>query len=82
MINHAVQVKQVQLAFIHGDELISNYFNNIFLAAKQIRRASLAGFGENNGVVYVKYHTSIIHITVLYVLITVLYESYTVQLCS
>ena len=52
---------------------------NIFLAVQRIRRATLAGSGENNGVVYVKYHKSILRIIVLCELmkgITVLYGSY------
>jgi len=52
--------------FIHGDEMIGKCLYNIFLAMKQIHRATLAGFGENNGVVYTKYHKSIICITLLY----------------
>ena len=62
--------------FIRGDETISKCLYNIFLGVQRIRRATLAGFGESNGVVYAKYHKSIIHITVLYELIkgiTVLY---------
>ena len=66
VINRAVPVKQV---FIHGDETISKCLCNIFLAIQRISRATLAGFGENNGVVYAKYHKSIILITVLYELI-------------
>jgi len=69
-------VKQVQVVFICSDEMISKCLCNIFLAIKQIGRATLACFGENNEVVYAKYHKSIIHITVLYLLIkgiTVLY---------
>ena len=61
---------------ILGDETISKCLYNLFPAVKQIRRATLAGFSETNGVVYVKLHNSIIHITVLYELIkciTVLY---------
>ena len=76
MINRAVPVKQVQVVFIRGDETISKCLYNIFLAVLRICRATLAGFGENNGVIYAKYHKSIIHITVLYELIkgiTVLY---------
>jgi len=49
-------------------------------AVQQIRRAiTLAGFSETNGVVYAKFHKSIIRIAVLYELIkciTVLYGSY------
>jgi len=37
-----------------------------FLAVQQIHRATLAGFSETNGVVYAKFHKSIIRITVLY----------------
>ena len=62
--------------FIHGNTTISKCLYNIFLAVKQIRRATLDSFGGNNGVVYARYHKSIIHITVLYELIkgiTVLY---------
>ena len=62
--------------FIRGDETISKCLYSIFLAIQRIRRATLAGFGENNGVVYVKYHQSIIRIAILYELIkgiTVLY---------
>jgi len=62
--------------FIRGDEMISKCLSNMFLAVRRIHRATLAGFGENNGVVYAKYHGSIIRITVLYELIkgiTVLY---------
>ena len=66
VINRAVPVKQVQVVFIHGDETISKCLYNIFLAIQRMRRATLAGFGENNGVVYTKYHKSIIRITVLY----------------
>ena len=76
MINRVVPVKQVQVVFIRSDETISKYLYNIFLVVQRIRRATLAGFGENNGVVYAKFHKSIIHITVLYELIkgiTVLY---------
>ena len=69
MINHAVPVKQVQVVFIRSDETISKHLYNIFLAVKRIRRATLTDFGENNGVVYAKYHKSIIRITVLYELI-------------
>ena len=46
MINRAVPVKQV---FICGDETIGKYLYNVFLAMKQLYRATLAGFGENNG---------------------------------
>ena len=56
VINSAVPVKQVQVVLICGDETISKCLYNIFLAVKQICRATLAGFGEKNGVVYVKYH--------------------------
>jgi len=76
VINHAVPVKQVQVVFIYSNEAISKCLYNIFLVIQRICRATLAGFGENNGVVYVKFHKSIIHITVLYELIkgiTVLY---------
>ena len=62
--------------FIRGDETISKYLCNIFLAVQRIRRATSAGFRENNEVVYMKYHESVIRITVLYELIkgiTVLY---------
>ena len=75
MINHAVQFKQWLFA-VH--KMITKSLCNIFLVIKQICRATLAGFSENNGVVYAKYHKSIIHITVLYELIkgiTVLYMS-------
>ena len=61
---------------ILGDETISKCLYNLFLAVQQIHRATLAGFSETNGVVYVKFHKSIIRITVLYELIkgiTVLY---------
>jgi len=61
---------------ILGDETISKCIYNLFLAVQQIRRATLAGFSETNGVVYTKFHKSIIRITVLYELIkgiTVLY---------
>jgi len=61
---------------ILGDEMISKCSYNLFLAVKQIHRATLAGFSETNEVVYAKFHKSIIHITVLYELIkdiTVLY---------
>ena len=61
---------------ILGDETISKCLYNLFLAVQQIRRATLAGVSESNGVVYAKFHKSIIRITVLYVLIkciTVLY---------
>ena len=54
VINCAVPVKQAQVVFICGDETISKYLYNIFLAIQRIRRTSLAGFGENNGVVYAK----------------------------
>ena len=69
MINCAVPVKQVQVVFIHSDEKISKCLYNIFLVVQIIRWATLAGFGENNGVVYAKFHKSIIRITVLYELI-------------
>ena len=65
--------------------MISRYLYNIFLAVRQICRANLAGFGENNGVVYAKYHKSIICITVLYELIkgiTVLYMPDQVHSCT
>jgi len=76
VINRAVPVKQVQVMFIHSDKMISKCLYNIFLAIQRICRTTLAGFGENNGVVYVKYQKSIICITVLNELIkgtTVLY---------
>ena len=38
--------------FIRGDETISKYLCNIFLAVQRIRRVTSAGFGENNEVVY------------------------------
>ena len=60
MINRTVPVKQVRVVLFHGDETISKCLHNIFLAINQIHRAKLAGFGENNGVVYAKYHKSII----------------------
>ena len=93
MINRAVAVKQAQVVFICSDKMISKCLYNIFLAVQRIRRATLAGFGENNGVVYTKYHKSIICITVLYELIkgimmlyikciTVYCMAHTVQLCS
>ena len=47
---------------ILGDEVIGK----CFLAVQQIRRATLAGFNETNGVFYAKFHKSIIRITVLY----------------
>jgi len=75
MINSAVPVKQVQIVFIHGDETINKCLYNIFLTMQRIHRATLAGFGENNGVVYVKYHKPIILITVLYELIKGLQNS-------
>jgi len=53
------------VVFICSDKTISKYLYNIFLAIQRIRRATLAGFGEKNGVVYMKYNESIIHITVL-----------------
>jgi len=64
--------------FIRDDDLekISKCLYNIFLAVQRIRRATLAGFGKNNRVIYAKYHKLIIPITVLYKLIkgiTVLY---------
>ena len=67
---------EVQVVFIFGDEAFRKYLYNLFLALNQICRATLAGFSENNGVVYTKFHKSIIRITVLYELIkgiTVLY---------
>ena len=48
MINRVVPVKQVQVVFIRSDETISMYLYNIFLVVQRIRRATLAGFGENN----------------------------------
>ena len=63
MINRVVPVKQVPSS---GDETISKCLSNMFLAIRRIHRATLADFGENNGVAYVKYHGSIIRITVLY----------------
>ena len=41
---------------ILGDETISKCLYNLFLAVQQIRRATLAGFSETNGVVYAKFH--------------------------
>jgi len=38
---------------ILGDETISKCLYNLFLAVQQICRATLAGFSETNGVVYV-----------------------------
>ena len=61
---------------ILGDETISKCLYNLFLAVQQIRRATFAGFSKTNGVVYAKFHKSIIRITILYELIkgiTVLY---------
>ena len=61
---------------ILGVETINRCLYNLFLAVQQIHRATLAGFSETNGVVYAKFHKSIIHIAVLYELIkgiTVLY---------
>ena len=73
VINILFPVKQVQVevqvVFIRSDEMISKYLNNIFLAVKQFHRTTLAGFGENNGVAYIKYRKSIIRITVLHELI-------------
>ena len=65
MINRAVPVKQVQVVFIHSDETISKCLYNIFLVVQRIRRATLAGFGENNVIVkapprvYEKYSTRV-----------------------
>ena len=67
---------EVQVVCILGDETIRKCLYNLFLAVQQIRRATLGGFSETNGVVYAKFHKSIIRITVLYELIkgiTVLY---------
>ena len=66
-------MKKVQVVFICSDEAINKCSYSIFLAIQKIRRATLVGFGENNGVVY----TKIICMTVLYELIkgiTVLYN--------
>ena len=66
---------EVQVVCILGDETISKCLYNLFPAVKQIRRVT-AGFSKTNGVVYAKFHKSIIRITVLYQLIkgiTVLY---------
>ena len=64
----------MKFKYILGDETIGKCLYNIFI---QIRRATLAGFSETNGVVYAKFYKStIICITVLYELIkgiTVLY---------
>ena len=52
---------------------------------KQIHRATLAGFSENNGVAYAKFHKSIIRVTILYELImgiTVLYMFNQVHNCT
>jgi len=57
---------EVQVVYILGDKTISKCLYNLFLAVQQIRRVTLAGFSETNGVVYAKYHRSIIRITVLY----------------
>ena len=57
---------------ILGDETISKCLYNLFLAVQKIRRATLAGFSETNGVVYAKFHKSIKRITVLHDLITTL----------
>jgi len=65
VINHAVPVKQIQIVFICGDEMISKCLYNILLAVQRIRRATLAGFDENN-VVHAKYHKSVIRIAVMY----------------
>jgi len=67
---------EIQLVCILGDKTTSKCLYNLFPVVKQICRATLAGFSENNGVVYTKFHKSIIRITVLYELIkgiTVLY---------
>ena len=64
---------------ILGDEAISKCLYNLFLAVQQIRRATLAGFSETNGVVYAKFRKSIIRITVLYgsySTVMLLYELY------
>ena len=56
----------------------SAYTIYVFPIVQQIRRATLAGFSETNGVVYAKFHNLIIRITVLYELIkriAVLYNS-------
>ena len=76
---------EVQGVCILGDETISKCLYNLFLAEQQIRRATLAGFSETNGVVYAKFHKSIIRITVLYELIkgiTVLYMCNQVHNCT
>ena len=82
----AFPVKQVQVVSFCGDEMISKCLYNIFLGSvRQICRANLAGFGKNNGVVYAKYHKSIICITVLHELvkgITVLYMPNQVHSCT
>jgi len=62
---------EVQVVHILGNEMISKCLYNLFLAVQQIRRVTLAGFSETNGVFYAKFHKSIICITVLYELITV-----------
>ena len=54
---------------ILGDETISKCLYNLFLAVQQIRKATLAGFSETNGVVYAKFHKSIFRITVQYELV-------------
>ena len=57
----------------------ASVYTILFPIVQQIRRDTLAGFSETNGVVYTKFHKSIIRITVLYELIkriTVLYGSY------
>jgi len=67
---------EVQVVCILSDETISKCLYNLFLAVQQIHRATLADFSETNGVVYAKFHKSIIRIAVLYELIkciTVLY---------
>ena len=76
---------EVQVVCIFGDETIIKCLYNLFLAIKQIRRATLAGFSKNNGVVYAKFHKSIICITVLNELIkgiTVLYTPNQVHSCT
>ena len=59
MINCAVRVKQVQVVFILGDEMIIKCLYNLFLAIKQIHRVHLAGFSENNGIVYAKFQNQL-----------------------
>ena len=58
MINRAVPLKEVRVVFIRSDEMINKCLYNISLVVQRIRRATLAGFGENNAKLS-KYSTDI-----------------------